>query len=78
MSDKKKQETFYYVNPKAQPEPEAKVYCADSTCLNFIRIHQTCNLKNVFINAEGRCEFRVKRKVSSNDKNKSKSKSKSG
>ncbi len=76
MSEKK-EEVFYYVNPKAPSDPVAKVYCANPTCVNFIKIHQTCNLKNVFINADGKCEFAVKRKVSANDKKKKPAKRKS-
>ncbi len=68
MTKKKHEEVFYYVNPKATPEPEAKVYCANSVCMNFIPIHQTCNLKNVFINAKGKCGFSVKRKLTAYEK----------
>jgi hypothetical protein len=69
MKKKEKQdEILYYVNPKAVPEPEAKVYCANSMCNNFIPIHQTCNLKNLFINIKGRCEFSVKKKIKAYEK----------
>lgn len=63
MSDKKADDNFYYVNPKAAPDPLAKVFCQNDTCANFIPVHQTCNLKNIFINAKGKCEFSVKRKA---------------
>jgi hypothetical protein len=69
--NKKPDDVFYYVNPKAAPEPMAKVYCQNDTCANFIPVHQTCNLKNIFINAKGKCEFSTKRKppaVNSNEK----------
>ncbi len=58
----KEKKEFYYVNPKAVPDPLAKVYCENTTCANFIPVHQTCNLKNVFINNKGKCAFAVKRK----------------
>ncbi len=55
--------TFYYVNPNAPSEPEAKVFCANAQCVNFIPVHQTCNLKTILISAKGKCEFSVKKKV---------------
>ncbi len=66
MKKEKPEDVLYYVNPKAAPEPDAKVYCANAECNNFIPIHQTCNLKNVFINAKGKCQFSVKRKITAN------------
>lgn len=61
---KKDEQTVYWINPKSPPDPIAKVYCENDTCANFIPVHQTCNLKNIFINAKGKCEFSVKRKAS--------------
>jgi hypothetical protein len=61
--DKKKAETeIYYVNPNVIAEPEAKVFCTNTLCVNFIPVHQTCNLKTILISADGKCEFSVKRK----------------
>lgn len=59
---KKEEKTFYYVSPKTPSEPEAKVFCANSKCMNFIPVHQTCNLKTILISAKGKCEFFCKRK----------------
>ncbi len=59
----KKEKTFYYVNPNTPSEPEAKVYCANSCCVNFIPVHQTCNLKTVLVSAQGKCEFSVNKKT---------------
>ena len=62
--DKKQQEkTFYYVNPNSPSEPEAKVFCANAQCVNFIPVHQTCNLKTILISVKGVCEFSVQKKV---------------
>ncbi len=65
---KKEKETFYYVNPNTPPDPKADVSCANSHCMNFIPIHQTCNLKVILISAEGKCEFSVKRKITKLEK----------
>ena len=56
-------ETFYYVNPSSPSDPVAKVFCANSHCVNFIPVHQTCNLKSILISAKGICEFSVEKKV---------------
>jgi hypothetical protein len=64
IKERKSQEkTFYYVNPNTPSEPEAKVYCANSRCVNFIPVHQTCNLKTVLISAKGKCEFSVNKRI---------------
>jgi len=60
---KKEEKTFYYVNPNSPSEPEAKVFCANAHCVNFIPVHQTCNLKTILISAKGKCEFSVRKKV---------------
>lgn len=60
---KREEKTFYYVNPNTPSDPEAKVYCANSRCVNIIPVHQTCNLKAVLISAKGKCEFSVNKKV---------------
>lgn len=54
---KQEEKTFYYVNPNTPSEPEAKVFCANARCVNFIPVHQTCNLKTILIGAKGKCEF---------------------
>ena len=54
---KKEQKTFYYVNPNTPSDPEAKIFCANARCVNFIPVHQTCNLKTILISAKGKCEF---------------------
>lgn len=56
-------EAFYYVNPNSPSDPEAKVFCANSHCVNFIPVHQTCNLKSILISAKGVCEFSVEKKI---------------
>ncbi len=60
---KKQDKTFYYVNPNSPSEPEAKIFCANSKCVNFIPVHQTCNLKTILISAKGKCEFSHKKKI---------------
>jgi hypothetical protein len=65
MAEKEKkpdEKAFYYVNPNSPSEPEAKVFCANSQCVNFIPVHQTCNLKTILISSKGKCEFSVKKK----------------
>lgn len=56
------EKTFYYVNPNSAADPVAKVFCTNNECVNFIPIHQTCNLKIIMISPKGSCEFSVKRK----------------
>lgn len=65
QNDKKKtpEKTFYYVNPQSPSDPEAKVFCSNSHCSNFIPVHQTCNLKTILISEKGKCEFSVRKKV---------------
>lgn len=66
MTEKEKMphgETFYYVNPNSPSEPEAKVFCANGKCVNFIPVHQTCNLKTILISVKGKCEFSHKKKT---------------
>lgn len=60
---KKEEKTFYYVNPNSPSDPEAKIFCANSRCVNFIPVHQTCNLKTILISAKGKCEFSTKKKI---------------
>lgn len=60
---KEQEKTFYYVNPNTPSDPEAKIFCANSHCVNFIPVHQTCNLKTVLISAKGKCEFSVNKKT---------------
>lgn len=59
----KKEKTFYYVNPNTPSDPVAKIYCANSHCVNFIPVHQTCNLKTVLISAKAKCEFSVNKRI---------------
>lgn len=59
---KRGEETFYYVNPNTPSNPEAKIFCANGHCVNFIPVHQTCNLKTILISAKGKCEFSVNKK----------------
>jgi hypothetical protein len=59
---KKKEKTFYYINPNSPSDPEAKVFCANDRCVNFIPVHQTCNLKTILISEKGKCEFSVNKK----------------
>jgi hypothetical protein len=54
---------FYYVNPKCPADPVAKVFCSNSECVNFIPVHQTCNLKSILISEKGVCEFSVPKKI---------------
>lgn len=61
---KKNEKTFYYVNPNSPSDPEAKIFCANARCVNFIPVHQTCNLKTILISAKGKCEFSVNKKIS--------------
>ncbi len=61
--NKKQEKTFYYVNPNTPSDPVAKIYCANSSCVNFIPVHQTCNLKTILISAKGKCEFLVRKKI---------------
>ena len=63
---KRDKKAVYYVNPKTEPEPHVKLYCANTRCVNFIPVHQTCNLKSVLINEKGKCEFFTKKKVKRN------------
>ena len=60
---KPEEKTFYYINPKTPSDPVAKIYCANPRCVNFIPVHQTCNLKTVLINAKGKCDFSVNKKI---------------
>ena len=62
--NKKQEKTFYYVNPNSPSDPEAKIFCANARCVNFIPVHQTCNLKTILISAKGKCEFSVNKKIS--------------
>ncbi len=55
--------TFYYVNPNSPSDPEAKIFCANAQCVNFIPVHQTCNLKTILISVKGKCEFSVRKKI---------------
>lgn len=54
---------FYYVNPNSAADPVAKIFCTSSECVNFIPVHQTCNLKIIMISPKGVCEFSVEKKV---------------
>ena len=65
MSQRKglEEKTFYYVDPKKPQDPVANVYCINSICVNFMNVHQTCNLKNVHIIEGGKCEFYRKRTI---------------
>ncbi len=60
---KRDEKAVYYINPKTVPEPQVKLYCSNARCVNFIPVHQTCNLKSILINDKGKCEFSVKKKV---------------
>jgi hypothetical protein len=66
MQDKKKDpdnSQFYYVNPNSAADPVAKIFCTNSECVNFIPVHQTCNLKIIMISPKGVCEFSVEKKI---------------
>jgi len=60
---KRDEKALYYVQPNAQANPQVDLFCANSKCVNFIPVHQTCNLKSILINEKGKCQFFAKRKA---------------